>query len=175
MKLSKNLIFLSSAVIFSLLGLYTGKLLYAPKANSIFIDPAKTIFFNPTTLDDAHSMVLRFRNASGLCPIESSCSSLLKAGFFELNEATVNDLASAVNTIKREVTAATSKAPASYRVVFAMDSQGKTRLIVVGLEDRTLVELTAYSKIIDGGLPCPLVCDVRNSSIIMGPQNNACN
>lgn len=175
MKPSKKLIFLPIAVILLLLGIYIGKVLYAPKANSIIINPKNTTFFNPTTLDDAHTMVLRFRNASGLCPIESSCSSLLKAGFFELNESTVNDLASAVNTIKRDVSSATGKAPASYRVVFAMDSQGKTRLIVVGLEDRTLLELTAYSKIIDGGLPCPLVCDVRSSSIIMGPQNNACN
>jgi hypothetical protein len=165
-------------VIFMLLGILTSgslgfliaKRQYEPTATSVVIETANTILYTPTSNDNAHLMSVRFRNQAGFCATTANCPGYSKTGLFEFSAGTLYDLVSAVNTIKNEVCASTSPPsaePPFYRAIFGIDASGKSRLIVTGL-NATNAEYGNFIKIIDGHLPCPTMCDINISNIIMG-------
>lgn len=163
--------FKSTTILFSLAllfaGIFIGKYLFTPSANSIVINPTKTLMLQTNT-PSAHEMVVRFRTTSKLCdPSTLSCPDNIKAGFFELQDSTIYDLVSAVNIIKNRTGTATTPAPTFFRVFFGNEKDGSTKLIVAGL-DKSNKELTGNIQIINGKLPCPVLCDINSSDILNG-------
>ena len=125
----------------------------------------------PVSSNDAHKMVVKFKQDAGYCtptppPYEIDSLKLASVGVFEFTSNTLDDLKQAASAISGSYSDV-----AKFRAIFGSENgtSGKpvTRLILVGL-DNSGIEKTASIHLIEGTLPCPLLCDIEKSSIIMG-------
>ncbi len=180
MQKNNVILLLVGLLVGSSVGFLIAKKKYEPSATSVLIETANTMFYTGANNDDAHQMSVRFRNQAGFCAASATCPGYAKTGLFEFSANTLYDLVSAVNTIKNEVSISRTPAPPQppfFRAIFGVDASGNTRLIVVGL-NATNAEYGNFIKIIDGHLPCPTMCDINGSNIIMGAgtgtSRNAC-
>lgn len=134
----------------------------------------KTMFSNPEPLQaapgfytisaaDAHAYSARYRNDANYCG-SGSCKS--KEGIFDLSELTIYGLSQAVEDIKAKTA---GKQPVGYRCVFGQDPSGETVIIVVGTDiNRNEYGSDMYMRRVNGTLPCPTLCDITKSKVVMG-------
>ncbi len=163
-----------SSIAFFTIGFFIAKSYFNPP-NSIVITPPTKLLSYTVPSADAHTMAVAFRKRTNLCPGSSTTPSSndLKAGFFELSDTSVYDLVNAINIIKNR--AGSSTPPKFFRVIYGIDSKSnQTKLIVAGL-DKSNNEDTNSIQIIDGHVPCPVLCDINNSAVIMGFRRDPCN
>lgn len=119
--------------------------------------------FFPITPAEAHSYSVRFRQEANYCN-SGDCKS--KEGVFDLSELTIYGLAKAVDDIKSKTA---GKQPAGYRCVFGQDLNGETVILVVGTDvNRNEYGTEAYMRRVNGTLPCPTLCDLYKSKVVMG-------
>ncbi len=106
--------------------------------------------------------------------MNNSCTS--KEGIFDITELTIDGLSAAVENIKSKNS---SNLPSSYRCIFGQDENGETIIMVVGLDkNRYEFSTASYMFKISGTLPCPTLCDMSKSKIVMGDPKkgqNCCN
>ncbi len=170
------LLFSVIAIAFLGLGFFISKKIYSPPANSIVItNPSDRLLSTPQSLENAHKMTVAFRKEANLCGSSStsSTSDSLKAGFFEITDSAIYDLASAINIIKNNVPS-TTPTPTHFRVIYGLDERTTDlKLIVAGL-DSLNKENTNLIYVIDNYVHCPVLCDINGSSIILGRAGDAC-
>lgn len=136
--------------------------------------PQTGVYYSDLTPDAAHALSARYRNYANYCGVNNSCTS--KEGIFDITELTIDGLSAAVENIKAKNS---SNPPSSYRCIFGQDENAETIIMVVGLDkNRYEFSTASYMFKISGTLPCPTLCDMSKSKIVMGDPKkgqNCCN
>lgn len=141
-------------------GIVAGMLVH----KSLFSSPEPPFFMATGEIspDEAHKMSVAFRAASGQCQNEGCNSS---EGIFELSEQTISGLLTAMAEIKSKA----SKAPSSYRCIMGKNANNQTILMMVPLDSYGNESLgDNLIRQVSGSLPCPTLCDMSKSKIVMG-------
>ena len=141
-------------------GIVAGMLVH----KSLFSSPEPPFFqaTNELTLDAAHKMSVAFRTSAGYCQ-EGDCTST--EGIFDVTEQTISGLLSAMAEIKSKA----SKAPSSYRCIFGKNSNNETIIMMVPLDaNRNETLGDNLIRKVSGTLPCPTLCDMSKSKVVMG-------
>jgi hypothetical protein len=142
--------------------LMSGMLIHKTLLSSPEPLPGTMGFFNITPAE-AHAHSARFRQDANYCG-SGDCKS--KEGIFDLSELTVYGLSQAVDDIKAKTA---GKQPSGYRCIFGQDGNGETVIIVVGTDiNRNEYGTEAYMRRVNGTLPCPTLCDINKSKVVMG-------
>ena len=124
-------------------------------------DSPTDMYYTTITPSDAHTMSATFRNTAGYCL--SGCKS--KEGIFDLTEQTIQGLSEAMEDIKKNA----SRTPEGYRCIFGEDKKGETVIMLVPI-DKSRNETLGSNLIrqVAGTLPCPTMCDIQKSGVVMG-------
>lgn len=124
------------------------------------------------TPDAAHRMSVAFRTSTGQCQ-DAGCTST--EGIFELSEQTISGLLTAMADIKSKA----SKTPSSYRCIMGKNGSNQTVLMMVPLDSYGNESLgDNLIRQVSGALPCPTLCDMSKSKVVMGNSakgENCCN
>lgn len=129
-------------------------------------EPPQATNFSTVSQKEAHEMSVRHRLNAGYC-LSGDCSN--KEGIFDLSETTISGLESAMQDIKAKL----GTAPSSYRCIFSENSKGETILLLVPLDkNRYETHGEPFLRKIHGTLPCPTLCDINKSKVVMGNKTN---
>ena len=123
-------------------------------------------------MNDAHTYSVNFRNNVKYC---NNPSYYEKSGFFEVSEQGIENLLTAIRSIKSQFA---TRPPQYYRCILGREGVGNTFVMVVALDDNGYEYQTdKFMSKIGGSIPCPTMCDINKSRIIMGDGlrgQNAC-
>jgi hypothetical protein len=162
----------TTLILVSILSTFAGMLLNQQLMSKSPV-PGESIYFSTLAPDQAHTYSVKYRNTANYCGINNGSN---KEGIFDISELTIDGLSAAVEQIK---SSNGGKVPASYRCIFGEDESGETIIMVVGLDqNRYEYQNASYMYKIAGTLPCPTLCDLSKSSIVMGDPKrgqNSCN
>lgn len=151
-----NKLILSLTILSSLsIGFFVSKHLYANGIQNNQLEPT-----------DAHNYSARFRSNAGYCENSSANE---KSGYFDISEQTATDLLNQIREIKAQFG---GEKPNYYRCIFGQDESKNTFIMVVATDNSGYeFQTKKFMRKVQGVLPCPTMCEINKSSIIMGQPN----